>query len=384
MFLKALELIFTLGIWLENKMKRSYDFVILHQYSRDATFKAGIEGFIHDLISNNVFPRNSLLLGTKSFNSKISGKKWQYGNVDGLEITNHNRKIIPVSLRLFFFSALRLIFMQPKAIYVCRYDYVLPLRLICPFSKIILAIHTDGKKLLTQESDSSWRSVAFIARFFEYQALKLSSIVFCHSLIEYERWETKHSQKIHYIPASFEEEKFFAGDGERNLLVWAGRFVEVKNPLLAVEVLSKLALNGLQPTMFGSGPMLKDIQAAIELKGNLISLHEAVSASELGNILRRTRVLISTSYFEGAPRILIEALACGATVVCVSSADPSNYAIEFPKHCFNVDEMLPTPLVEKIQHVLGMVHPLPAEVEHYSNTRVFLKLKRIFSENISE
>jgi glycosyltransferase involved in cell wall biosynthesis len=365
-------------------MKRSYDFVILHQYARDATFKAGIEGFIHDLISNNIFPRNSLLLGTRSYNSKISGKKWQHGNVDGSAIANHNRKIIPVSLRLFFFSALRLILIQPKVIYVCRYDYVLPLRLICPFSKIILAIHTDGKKLLNQESDSSWRSVAFIARFFEYQALKLSSTVFCHSLIEYERWGTKHSQKIHYIPASFEKEKFFAVDGGRNLIVWAGRFVEVKNPLLAVEVLSKLNFHGVQANMFGSGPMLDDIKAEIERNGNLILLHEAVSASELGNILRRTRVLISTSYFEGAPRILIEALACGATLVCVSSADPSGYAKEFPNHCFSVDEMLPNPLIEKIQHVLGMAHPLPADVEHYSNTRVFLKLKRIFRENISE
>lgn len=363
-------------------MIRNHRFVIVHQYNPNSVFKAGIESFINDLIENNVFPNGSLLLGIKNSKNILGESVWFQGNIEGRSVATDKRGFIPVSLRLYLFSAIYLLKTQPRVVYVCRFDYVFPIKLLCPFSKILLSIHTDGEKLLSQESDSAWANLKNLAKFVESMAMRISSVVFCHSKSEFRRWSKLYGHKLSYIPASFESRNFFPGNDERNLIIWAGRLETVKNPVLALQVLCSLDIPGFQSRMYGSGSLIEEIRIINENHGNRTQLSEAVNSEDFGEILRRTKILISTSYFEGAPRILVEALACGVRIVCLSSADPHDFASEFPNHCIHVESPEVESFVEKIKYLIENQRNSFIDVEKYSNERVFEILGRIFNKQI--
>jgi glycosyltransferase involved in cell wall biosynthesis len=221
-----------------------------------------------------------------------------------------------------------------------------------------------------------------LAKIFERLAFRLSSVVFCHSKTEFCRWSDLYKNKLHYIPASYESKNFYLEDGERDLVIWAGRFETVKNPVFANRVLTSLKIPGIKASMYGSGSLFAEVERANKISGNPITINAAVSSEDLGKILRRTKVLISTSHFEGAPRILVEALASGARIVCLSSADPHDYASEFPNDCIHQEQVEVESMVKKIESLIQREHLAHVNIEHYSNTRVFGILRRIFHEQL--
>lgn len=100
-------------------------------------------------------------------------------------------------------------------------------------------------------------------------------------------------------------------------IVWCGRMIEVKNPILAIDTLAKLRGRfGL--TMIGDGPLLpavKEHVASLSLgddvifTGALANPYPYMAAAELG---------LLTSHREGFPNVVNEMLACGVQRVVVT------------------------------------------------------------------
>lgn len=101
---------------------------------------------------------------------------------------------------------------------------------------------------------------------------------------------------------------------QRPHVVWCGRFIEVKNPMLAVDAFSECRKHtdgNLGMVMIGDGPLRSAIEQRISdlrlgdhivLLGHLANPH---------NVMGRCEVGLITSRVEGFPNVLLEMLASG-------------------------------------------------------------------------
>jgi glycosyltransferase involved in cell wall biosynthesis len=178
-------------------------------------------------------------------------------------------------------------------------------------------------------SDSFWRFAPWLYHCLEPPTLRRADRVIVFSGVEAQRlrlagidatpWQTW------YDPATFFPGKATAHPAEAVDVAWVGRFERQKDPTLALETLAELVRRGvpLKATFLGEGSMRSGLERRVaELK-----LTEAVSFAGAGDrcavaaLLRRSRVLLLTSRYEGSPRILIEALATGTPVAATQEAD---------------------------------------------------------------
>jgi glycosyltransferase involved in cell wall biosynthesis len=109
-------------------------------------------------------------------------------------------------------------------------------------------------------------------------------------------------------------------DGKLTLLS-VGRLDEEKNPLMLAEVLA--GLEGDQPGRWkllvcGEGSLESELAARLRDRGVEGSARLAgyVPFSELREHYRNAHVLVSTSWTEGFPQVLVEAFAAGLPAVC--------------------------------------------------------------------
>lgn len=100
-------------------------------------------------------------------------------------------------------------------------------------------------------------------------------------------------------------------------IVWCGRMIEIKNPILAIDTLARLRGRfGL--VMIGDGPLLSAVKAHaaslslgedVIFTGALVNPYPCMAAADLG---------LLTSHKEGFPNVVNEMLACGVKRVVVT------------------------------------------------------------------
>lgn len=105
----------------------------------------------------------------------------------------------------------------------------------------------------------------------------------------------------------------------RRCITYVGRLIEIKQIHLLIDAFEKLNLHqdGYDLTIVGDGPLRNDIQQRLEgVPGGQYIRH--LNAVQIKDLLLRTKIFYSGCLTEAFGISLLEAYACGATIVCPS------------------------------------------------------------------
>jgi len=130
------------------------------------------------------------------------------------------------------------------------------------------------------------------------------------------------SDKIVVIHNGIDTELFTPREKEKNSnqILWIGRFTPGKGVEYLIDAFSILVKDfpELRLVMVGKGPSrdaIKQKVANLGLNGS-VSIIDFVPNSELPDLYRASDVFVLPSLYEGVPRTILEAMACGVPVVC--------------------------------------------------------------------
>ncbi len=100
-------------------------------------------------------------------------------------------------------------------------------------------------------------------------------------------------------------------------VIFVGRLTPNKAPFLFLESLAVASFTRpMRALMVGKGSLKSKIEDhARQLHVNIEFIDWIESPSDLANLYRQSKCLICTSYSEGGPRVVAEALACGVPVI---------------------------------------------------------------------
>jgi glycosyltransferase involved in cell wall biosynthesis len=170
---------------------------------------------------------------------------------------------------------------------------------------------------------------------------------------------------------------FYRADGQpmpgKMVIGWFGRLEESKDPMLAVRVFGELAARGhkFEAWMAGNGALRETVERELRAASlNMVSVVGLLDSHELATRLRRTTVCLATSRWEGIPRAIIEALACGVPVVSTDVGDVRSLIC--PENGVLVAERAPAELIAAIEPVVANTSPptVAKSVAHLEATRV--------------
>lgn len=240
-----------------------------------------------------------------------------------------------------------------------RVEIGLLLQLMFPRRSHVQAIHGDAAGALEQTSDSRWRWAKSWYLRIERRAASAAADCVVFSRSGAERLRRSAGQHVRFCPTWFEDDVFFPR--HRILcargVIWVGRFEEPKDPILAVRTVAALNARGERwtLTMVGEGKLRQNVEAEIhrlQLSGS-VRMTGALDPLTLAEEMRSHACLLTTSHFEGFPRIVVEALASGLPVVATSGADPGGLVRNLVGEC--VEQRDPTVLAEAVARAVESV-----------------------------
>jgi glycosyltransferase involved in cell wall biosynthesis len=216
-------------------------------------------------------------------------------------------------------------------------EFGLIARLLLRGHPLVQFIHTDGLAQTSRKSDSLWRRFAPLYRLLESRVHPHARQVVIFNRPDGERLRAKlghvllkrtwFDPSVYRPGESFTVDECPAPDAALQLL-WVGRFEEQKNPVLAVQTLAALRKMGMPAnlTMVGSDTKKAEILAnATQLQvHDHLDLTGAPARKDVADRIRRADLLLMTSYFEGSPRVLIEANACGLPAAVTPGSVPTS------------------------------------------------------------
>lgn len=157
---------------------------------------------------------------------------------------------------------------------------------------------------------------------------KLRRAVFGVAVCQYQRsqlmrWtDPADHDRLHVVRCGVDD-AFLRGAivpiGESPQLLSVGRLSPEKGQLVLIEAVAQLVADGRDARliMVGDGPMRDEIEAMIGQHGLVEHVHLAgwASGQQVREHLNRSRVLVLSSFAEGLPVVLLEALAMGRPAV---------------------------------------------------------------------
>lgn len=128
------------------------------------------------------------------------------------------------------------------------------------------------------------------------------------------------SQKIYrfgYFPqvSRYKPEQLHKS-GDKLRILWVGRFVDFKRPLMALKAFQDMG-DGFILTMAGSGPLLSKAEVYAKNHGITVTFLGNISAGEVEKHMLQSHILLSTSHKgEGWGAVINEGMNRGCAVVC--------------------------------------------------------------------
>ena len=124
-----------------------------------------------------------------------------------------------------------------------------------------------------------------------------------------------------YFPKNevYSEEKLHRGDKDKCRVLWVGRMVDFKRPLMALKAFRRLP-DEFSLTMVGDGALMPDVRKYIERKKLKVEILGNVSNETVREMMSSSDLLLSTSdKGEGWGAVINEGMGCGCAVVCSDS-----------------------------------------------------------------
>jgi glycosyltransferase involved in cell wall biosynthesis len=196
-----------------------------------------------------------------------------------------------------------------------------------PRRPLVQFVHNDYAEVLRHRVETFWRFLPGTYLRLERMVARRAdhTIVFNRRAAERLR---AVSSRVEAGRNWFDPSVFSPGDdgGRRRFTIgWVGRMEPQKNPLKAAEVLARLADRSVDFVSWfaGAGTLEDPLREALSAAGlhGRVEHMGVVSPPALAARLRETDVLLMTSRFEGFPRAMVEALACGVPVVSTAVGD---------------------------------------------------------------
>ncbi len=311
---------------------------IVHSIALDEVAAVGgIETWINDLLDFRTL--NYRVLGVAL--RKSSGLKNPRfdGALESFVIARipRQRRLLPHAARLAI-GLVKHRNLLTQRILVHRIELVPILRALRPHAEITVVVHTNLRAQVLAGSDSLWRFLRFIYFAFETVAIKYADRVITHASADAPRLQKK-AASLTVMAGWFNDRHFgcVSDDSPRAGIIWVGRFEKVKDPLLAIQALAMLQVASLGPfTFVGSGAMQSYIEREALKRGisDIVRIQSPLTSSELSELMTQHAVLLHTSHFEGSPRVLLEALASGLTVVTLPECDPDRWVEKTGAGCY--------------------------------------------------
>ena len=131
-----------------------------------------------------------------------------------------------------------------------------------------------------------------------------------------------NNDKVHFIPNGVELNLFkvfkdFNNHSDEINILFVGRLVKDKNLFMLIDALSELSEKNPILTLIGSGPLKESLQHYGYQKGLRVIFKGTVSYEDLPNILVKSDIFVLPSLWEGHPKALTDAMACG--IPCVGT-----------------------------------------------------------------
>lgn len=191
-------------------------------------------------------------------------------------------------------------------------------------------IHNDGNGLTGSNSDSYWKRLPLLYRYLERTVLKRAASVVLFNKTDAARIRTIRPATT-VTSTWYDPDLYFAAteaptDPQGPLSVcWVGRLEEQKDPLLAIETFAIVARASERAslTMIGAGRLEGSVRERLERLGlaDRVRLTGALPRVDVAEAMRTHHVMLMTSHYEGSPRVMAEALACGMPVIATAGAD---------------------------------------------------------------
>jgi glycosyltransferase involved in cell wall biosynthesis len=305
--------------------------VIVDQFDPTRDIPGGIAGVIRDLIRYAPAEVGLAVVGVEPPGARAELGRWQTLEVASRPVRfmpvarmdrRHQRRRVPHAARVVAGLARYRPSLRDAVVHCHRAEIGAAVSALYPRTPLFQFIHVEADAALRFHVETFWRYAPWLYFLLERFAVRRAERTVVVSRPAVDRL-IRHSPRVVLGKNWFDQDVFYCPDLPPSDPVpeigWAGRLEPQKAPLEAVRVFKSLKQNGLEfrAWIAGSGSLADDVVRAIGEAGlrDDVRVLGLLSPVELGDRLRKTRVLLMTSLWEATPRGAIEALACGVPVV---------------------------------------------------------------------
>lgn len=245
---------------------------------------------------------------------------------------------------------------------------------------LVLYIHGSAE-YLSLPNESKLRFLRRVVPLAEQAVIRRSSHVFICSergRAHYAQRYPRYARRFEVLPSAIDQREFrpmgteearraLGIDQAAFLVLFAGRIEEVKDPLLWANTFHQVCVRRPEArgAILGAGALAPDVLGMLECYGisDRLLCCKNMPAGKLALWYNAADVLLLTSHFEGSPRVVVEALACGTPVVCTDVGDTTEMlAYDVPLTiCGSRDPMV---LADAVENYAGYGKKCSAEFLH--------------------